>query len=313
MQVTTVRLPGGAELDCYVLDPKIATGTNRTRPAMIICPGGAYLKTATREREVIAARFLGMGFHAFVLRYHTYIVAGDPASGDGGEGAPRRLDRGSHYPVQVIDLMQAMSYVREHAEPWHVDPELIYALGFSAGGHIVGSLAERFDDAALLDRAGAEPSAVKPRGVLLCYPMVDGGLVRDVMEDEGRDQGDPFSGSVLSQALFGTSDPSEEDYGSVDLSRGVRPDMPRMFVWQTSEDDLLDAADTVSFVAAAMRAGASCEFHLFQRGQHGLALCDETTALKPEDVNRAAAAWLGLAKAWLDLDIADAASGLPRP
>ena len=51
------------------------------RPAIVICPGGAYGMTSDREAEAIAVRFMGMGYHAVVLRYSVaparYPVAPD--------------------------------------------------------------------------------------------------------------------------------------------------------------------------------------------------------------------------------------------
>ena len=35
---------GAARLDCYLLDPEVATGVYKTRPALLVAPGGAYLK-----------------------------------------------------------------------------------------------------------------------------------------------------------------------------------------------------------------------------------------------------------------------------
>lgn len=286
---------GAPTLDCYVLDSAIATGRKKSRPAILICPGGGYLKTSTREGEVVAARFLGMGYDAFVLCYHTYVMEPPQRVGE-----PPVCDPLSHYPLQVVDLMRAMAYVRSHAGEWGIEEERIYALGFSAGGHVVGSLAERWDDAELLGMAGATADEVRPRGVLLCYPMVNGRLVREVPVIAGMPAA--TSAMLLSRALFGGDDPSNVDYDRVDLGLHLRPDMPRMFVWQTAEDELLHAEDTVSFAAGAMAMGVSCELHVFQRGRHGMSLCDRTSSSKDADVDAAAARWVGLAQTWLELD-----------
>lgn len=290
---------GLAVLDCYVLDQEIATGKSLVRPAVVICPGGAYLKCAKRESEVVAARFLGMGFDAFVLRYHTYVT--DPHSVPGGEP---RVNELSHWPVQVIDLMRAMAYVRANANEWGIDSSLVYALGFSAGAHVVGSLAERFDDKPLLAQANADAEAVRPRAALLCYPMVDARLVHDALEAEREGRPGNIPASYLARGVFGKDAPTDEDYERLDLAAHVRPDMCPVFVWQTAEDDTLHAEDTLGFVASAMRAGVPCELHLFERGHHGMSLCDSTSAPDPSDVDDAAAAWVALARTWLQLDMA---------
>ncbi len=64
-------------LTTYVLadSPELLNG--KVRPAVLVCPGGAYLNCSDREAEPVALRFAAMGYHAFVLRYSTY--------GNGGE------------------------------------------------------------------------------------------------------------------------------------------------------------------------------------------------------------------------------------
>ena len=296
---------GTATLECFVLHNQISTRATKTRPAMVICPGGAYLKLAHREAEPVAARFLGMGYDAFILRYPVYVTSAPSAPGE----LPQ-VDPASHYPEQLFSLMQAMAYVRRHAEEWDIDAARIYALGFSAGGHVVGSLAEHWDDADLLARGNFAASEVKPRGVVLCYPMVTATLVQDTLAAAEAAAGEPGPNSVsLAQlaevqtlAVFGKADPSEADYDALDLRKHVRPDMPRTFVWQTAADDTLRAYETADFVTALMRAGVECEFHLFQNGPHGISLADETTSSEARHVNAAAARWIELAQTWLALD-----------
>lgn len=62
------------------------------RPAIVICPGGAYGMTSDREAEAIAVRFMGMGYHAVVLRYSV---------------APAR------YPVALRQLAKTVALLRK--------------------------------------------------------------------------------------------------------------------------------------------------------------------------------------------------------
>ena len=59
-------------LTAYVWSDSPSLQNGRSRPAVLICPGGAYLMCADREAEPVALRFAAMGYHAFVLRYSTY-------------------------------------------------------------------------------------------------------------------------------------------------------------------------------------------------------------------------------------------------
>jgi acetyl esterase/lipase len=286
---------GAARLDCYLLDPEVATGVYKTRPALLIAPGGAYLILAHREGEPVAARFLGMGYNVFVLRYHVYLTTPP----EGPDSIPE-VDASSHYPLQIVDAMRAMAYVRGHADEWGVDAYRVYALGFSAGAHVVGSLAERFDDSELLAQAGTTTEVARPSGLVLCYPMVTAEKLCRVKSGDTPEQTKLVR--FTTRAVFGKEDPSAEEYARVDLRRHVRADMPRTFVWQTSEDEVVASYETSELVALLQRAGVPVEYHLYERGVHGLALADRSTASREELLNDEAATWAGLCANWLALD-----------
>ncbi|MBO5504358.1 MAG: hypothetical protein J5969_07775, partial [Lachnospiraceae bacterium] len=48
--------------------------------------------------------------------------------------------------------------------------------------------------------------------------------------------------ALVTRALFGTQTPSPDDFSNVDLRRHVRADLPRTFVWQTAEDEMVSPA-----------------------------------------------------------------------
>ena len=75
----------------YVLadSPELLRG--KLRPAVLICPGGAYLGCSDREAEPVALRFAAMGYHAFVLRYATYY-----------EGERGLIPMPGEMPVKVV-------------------------------------------------------------------------------------------------------------------------------------------------------------------------------------------------------------------
>ena len=59
-------------LTTYLIDDSRELMNGRKRPAILICPGGAYMFCSDREAEPVALRFMAMGYHAFVLRYSVY-------------------------------------------------------------------------------------------------------------------------------------------------------------------------------------------------------------------------------------------------
>lgn len=296
-ELISLREDGSATLEALVLDPAISFRKYKTRPAMIVCPGGAYLTLATKEGEAVAARWLGWGYDVFILRYTHYFE-----KRPGEMGPEPVVNPASHVPEQLVDLMRAMAYVRRHAQAWDIDASRVYAMGFSAGGHLVGSLAEHFDDADLLMRAGATAEEVRPTGVVMGYPMISDRPLCERPFEAYPEQMRPTV-AYIKRAVFGTDAPSAEQRAFVDLVAGVRPDMPRVFVWHTTEDTVVDPAETIAFAGALYAAGVPCELHLFQTGPHGTSLCDATSASTAEDVIPQDAAWVPACRMWLDLDI----------
>ncbi len=149
MKMIHVTCPGHPEatLEGYLLDCELSFGQEKTRPAIVVCPGGGYLYCSPREGEPVALRYAASGFHAFVLRYST------------------GRDAGGFAPLEEISW--AIGYIREHAEAWSIAPERIVTCGFSAGGHLAlaaGLMAENKPNAMIL----GYPATCAPN-----YPGVD--------------------------------------------------------------------------------------------------------------------------------------------
>ena len=105
----------------YLHDDHDRLVAHKTRPAVVICPGGAYRWLSPREGEPVALQFFAEGYQTFVLQYTV------------GEGASELC------PLR--QLGEALRQIRQNAESLRIQPEHIAVLGFSAGGHLAGSLA----------------------------------------------------------------------------------------------------------------------------------------------------------------------------
>lgn len=291
-----LRSDGSAKLITYVLDPEISFRLRKKRPAIIVCPGGAYLTLATKEGEAVAARWLGLGYSVFVLKYIHYF---EKRPGEAGDEPV--INPASRPPEQLIDLMRAMEIIHSQVDEWGIDESRIYVMGFSAGAHLALTLATRFDDGKLLDAAGTVPPHAKPAGIVAGYPMITAKALCNREQNDYPMQMRPLIG-YIQRAIYGGAEPDPAQTEWMDLVSGVRPDMPRTFIWHSTEDTVVDPLETMEFTIQMLRQGVECELHMYQSGPHGTALCDSTTASSDCDIVPGSAAWVEAAYAWLEKD-----------
>ena len=111
-------------LTAYLPEPTKATGTG-----VIIAPGGAFVALTMSLEGADVARWLQQrGIAAFVLKYRVVEKK--------QEGIPEmNMDTAGRYGI--ADGIQALAVVRQHAAQWHLSPNRIGMLGFSAGGMVV--------------------------------------------------------------------------------------------------------------------------------------------------------------------------------
>lgn len=196
-------------------------------PTVIVLPGGGYSHLAAHEAEPIAEFYQSCGYHAFVLRY-------------------RLLP--NLYPAALCDVQRLIKYLRAHAQELKVDPEKIFVIGFSAGGHLAATTAVAEDVCRLGDDLDA--CSHRPNGVLLGYPVVNTGhkcVVKIANEDE-----------AICQKLC--------------IEKHVTADTPPMFIWHTSEDPVVNVQQSLSLASALRENGIPFELHVYPHGKHGLGL-----------------------------------------
>lgn len=223
----------GGKLRVWAMETSEKVSTRRRRPAVLILPGGAYRWTSPREAEPVALRFLARGYVPFVLDYSC-----TPGS----------------FPVALREAAMAMRYIRENSQAYEVNPHMVIAMGFSAGGHLCGTLGTMFDCPEVEDIGSAE--WLRPDGLGLCYP---------VAISWGRTHEESF------ENISGGDQTLRE---RLSLDRLVRPDMPPVFLWHTRDDQSVPVRNSLVLASALEGAGVEFAMHIYRHGQHGLSTAD---------------------------------------
>lgn len=107
---------GGRNLRLDVHAPDVATAGGR-RPALIQVHGGGWvIGFKDRQGQLLMHRLASQGWVCFNVDY--------------------RLSPMATFPEHLVDVKRAIAWVREHADEFGVDPDLIAITGGSAGGHL---------------------------------------------------------------------------------------------------------------------------------------------------------------------------------
>lgn len=223
------------EEQTFLITPSPEAETEAKRPALILCPGGGYeFVSFQNEGTPIQAVAEREGYVTFMLRYRV---------------APAR------YPKPQMDLLESIQYVRNNAEIYHVDPNRIGIVGFSAGGHLCAS------SAALADKLLPEG---KPNAVALGYSVIS------------LEKGGAHEGSAL--ALLGKDDEAQRKEFSVENL--IRADYPPTFAWACLDDDCVPPENTKRLETSLEKAGVAHACYYYPTGGHGCGLAYDNSAWK---------------------------------
>ena len=212
------------------------------RPCVLVVPGGGYCVVSPTEGFVVAKSFYEEGFNVFVLTYTTNLLMMEPL----------KLQ-----PLQ--DLSRAVRLIRKEADKYRINPNQLAVCGFSAGGHLSGSLCVHFED---IKDSDSEYDAIsnRPNASILSYPVITSG---------------EYAHKGSFEALYG-KEAEEEDLAYMSLEKQVKESTPPCFLWQTETDETVPVENSYLFAKACRNAGVPYALHIFSEGQHGLSIANES-------------------------------------
>lgn len=280
-------------LTTYILEDSPELLRGKTRPAILICPGGGYFSCSDREAEPIALKFASMGYHAFVLRYSVY---GEDAFPHLMEGIP--VKEKSQYPNAMREIGKSMLIIREHAKEWLVDTDRIAVCGFSAGAHNTAMYATGWQEDVISEYFHEEKEKFRPAAAILGYTLSDYLFMKESVKGCNPMDRAFFAGS--NTAYMGKPDPDDEMLEKVSPARHVTEYMPPAFLWATSQDTLVPVQHSIIMARALADHKIPFEMHIFEEGPHGLALATQASAEAKSQIYPDAAKWADLAGCWLE-------------
>lgn len=240
------EIKSGYEKETYedepYLIPYVVEGSDE---AVIVVPGGGFgfksMDGGTSEGKDIAKTLNENGISAFVLHYRSNPY---------------------EYPVPYLDLQRAVRYLRHHAEAYHLDPDKISLIGFSAGGNEIGTFInlvqgkdmfpddyvpdeiDRVDDA-VFSAAMIYPALSFRHNVPMLFCMFDEETVRDETKRE----------ALLEQT---------------DLYRHIHSQNVKQFIAYGTKDSMVGMEETKKYIHAAEDAGCDVTAVEVKGQDHGM-------------------------------------------
>ncbi len=294
MKTEVIRLYEEREdvtLTTYVLADSQEMLKGKKRPAVLICPGGAYLSCSDREAEPVAMVFAAMGYHTFVLRYSVY---GEEAFANGLKNLSPKPER--VHPAPMREIGQAMLMIKEHAEDWLVDADRIAICGFSAGAHNCAMYETNWYKPVITDYFGRDKELFRPAACILGYCLSDYVYMKENTEGSPEDKAF-FEAS--NTAFLGAAVASAEKLAEVSPARNVSEQTPPTYLWATASDELVPVQHSLRMAHALADHKVPFELHIFEEGPHGLAVSTQASAESESQIYPDAAKWVSLVDAWL--------------
>ena len=242
--VTTDNMTRISKVSVPTLTMYTPANPNTKKAAVIICPGGGYVRlSVTHEGSDVAKIFNDWGITAFVLKYR---LPDDTIMVDKSIG-----------PLQ--DAQRAIQLVRENAAKWNIDPGRIGIMGFSAGGHLASTASTHFNNAVIDNPANI---SLRPDFSILIYPVIS------------------FTDSLAHMGsrtnLIGKSPTSQKviEYSGELL---VTPQTPPAFLVHAGDDKTVKVENSIQYYLSLLKNNVGAELHIYPKGGHGFGMNNKTT------------------------------------
>lgn len=263
-------------LEAYIAEPI----GDFVRKAILMLPGGGYAGLDwKREGEAAGMAFMPHGYNFFVLHYS--------------------INRVKKFPAQLIEAAKAIKHIKDNAEEYNINPEQVFAAGFSAGGHLCACCGTMWNRKEIYDEIDMPYGYNKPRGIILVYPVISG-MVNERKRGFACNDVHWNVGSTFMNLLC-NNNPLLDELKDCSAERFVTSESSPAFIVHTSDDEEVNVNNSLVLAQAYENHDLQFEMHIYPSAPHGAVLGNEITKCGVDGwYNKAFSKWVEQAAFWAE-------------
>ena len=216
------------------------------QPTIVWVCGGAFQQV---DRHIWMAEMVWFAKHGYTVASVEYRTSMEAA-----------------WPAQVVDVKQAIRYLRAHAAQLCVDPDRIAVMGESAGGYLANFIGvtggtSEFDKGEYQDQSSAVQAVVDFYGI----STLSGTSVASVSEGKTV----IVNGDAISLLMGCSESENPELYRKASPLNRVDSKCPPFLILHGDSDPLVDPGQSEALYEELNHAGVPVEFDVYEGVSHG--------------------------------------------
>ena len=227
---------------------------------ILVIPGGGYERVVLdKEADELSSWLNGEGITYFVLKY--------------------RLPKNNHKNKEIVplqDAQRAMRIIRNHSKEWGIDNKKIGVMGFSAGGHVASTLANKYEEEVYKKLDAIDEISARPDFQILGYPVIT--------------MTDPYAHKGSRKYLLGEN-PDLNLIEKFSMEKNVHKNTPIAFIMHATDDKSVPVENSLKYYASLKDYKIPVELHLYQDGGHGYSIRGT--------IGKSVANWTSVVTNWL--------------
>ena len=230
---------------------------------ILVIPGGGYERVVLdKEADELSSWLNGEGITYFVLKY--------------------RLPKNNHKNKEIVplqDAQRAMRIIRNHSKEWGIDNKKIGVMGFSAGGHVASTLANKYEEEVYEKSDAIDEISARPDFQILGYPVIT--------------MTEPYAHKGSRKYLLGEN-PDLDLIEKFSMEKNVHENTPMAFIMHATDDKSVPVENSLKYYTSLKDYKIPVELHLYQDGGHGYSIRGT--------IGKSVANWTSVVTNWLKVN-----------